>query len=130
MSQSVLEYEVERGRLHVEHAYPHDAVPTPSAHVDIDLVLESLNDATLRNGAWLNVIGYVKNGEGTRMKRRKSTKDNKTDSPEILVQAILIWDAGSVNVDIYEKTIEMNRQALRDARKVHQRCIGDKSLPK
>lgn len=119
ISHSTVDYEVETGRLLVEHAYPRDAVPTPRAYVDVNLVLETLTQNLLQRGAWLNVMGYVKDGQSSTNRKRQHPTVIENEC-EMLVQAILVWDAAPIDARVYEKTIEMQRQARKDTRNLHR----------
>lgn len=103
----VVDYDHKMGRLVVEHDYPRVASSKPltKAIVDINMVLEGMNLDLLQPGSWINVIGYVRS-RSMPTARRSSTSRRKAmvELPEI--QAVLIWSAGAVQVDKYEKTME------------------------
>lgn len=88
--------------------------------MNVDLVLEAATEGLLQNGAWLNVIGYVKGGQSVSTKRKRPDSTVTANHGEILVQAVLIWDAGPIDAGMYEKTIEMQRQAWKDTRNLHR----------
>jgi hypothetical protein len=97
---SILEYDVELGRLCVEHAFPADTHPTPKAYVDLNMVLGNMKPQDLGFGMWLNTIGYV----------RLSSENSSGDRPSLgqipIVQAVMIWPAGALNVQQYETTLQ------------------------
>ncbi|KAF2805312.1 uncharacterized protein BDZ99DRAFT_466946 [Mytilinidion resinicola] len=105
----VEEYQVSTGTLVLQHHYPSSSA-IPTARVNIDHVLETLKSTeVLQVGAWVNVIGYVTAGEGE-PPARSSRKAG--DAPrQSHVQAIVLWSAGSLNLDEYEKAVEQ-RKAL------------------
>ena len=49
----------------------------------------------LEVGSWLNVIGYVEWRE----------------EENAFVQAVAVWDAGNVDVDAYQRTVERRKDA-------------------
>jgi hypothetical protein len=106
---SVLDYDVKGGNLHVEHAYPSDASPAPRVHIDVKLVLENSKQQAFANGAWINVIGYVQPPRIQKSTRRKSGSNAPHSRSEPCVQAVLLWDAGSVKIQDYEATMEKHR---------------------
>ena len=56
----------------------------------------------LASGTWLNVIGYVQDqaSVSTHSHSTKITPDRAT------VQAILLWDAGPLKLEQYERAVE------------------------
>jgi hypothetical protein len=120
-TDSVFEYNSGKGQLTVEHAYPYDAASTPRAVIDVNVILEITNSQLLRNGSWINVIGYVQHVpdvQGRRQQRGGSTGESRDDQLTVL-QAVLVWDAGAIRVSEYEKVMEEHRKAQREARQVH-----------
>ena len=110
-----------KGHLLVEHAYPTDAKPTPRAVVDVNLVLETIKGEILENGRWINVIGYVRSGKERYDRRKKKADVSRKDMiQDVLVQAVLIWDAGIMRPQDYEKTMEAQREAWKTTRHVHE----------
>jgi hypothetical protein len=63
--------------------------------VNIDHVLQVIKHTEMEVGAWINVIGYVE--------RRKEKG--------IFVQAIVVWSAGNVDLDAYEKAAVARKRA-------------------
>ena len=92
--RSVDEYVVATATLHLKHAYP-ASDPPKVAHVNIDHVLQVIKHTEMEVGAWINVIGYVE--------RRKEKG--------IFVQAIVVWSAGNVDLDAYEKAAVARKKA-------------------
>jgi hypothetical protein len=121
MKGSVLEYNPSECQLTVEHAYPGNATSTPRAVVDVNVILETANSQELRDGSWINVIGYLQHVpdlQGRRQQRRNST-GGKGDDQLAVVQAVLIWDAGAIRASEYEKVMEEHRKVQREARQLH-----------
>ncbi len=119
---SVFEYDATKGQVHVEHAYPVTMTPTPRAVIDVNLVLETFQGDMLENGRWINVIGYVKGRQQTQ--ETSTGRSLEADLPHlleiVLVQAVLVWDAGAMRVDEYEKTVEAQREVWRKTRHLHE----------
>ena len=73
----------------------------------------------MTDGRWLNVIGYVLSGP--QEKKRKSTNAGNAQStskevPLPIVQAVLLWDAGAINVDEYERVLQKHMEVRAQAR--------------
>ena len=130
MDHSVLEYDVMKGHLLVEHAYPTDTEPTPKALIDVNIILGTIKGAMLETGSWINVIGYVKGRQQTqKVTTGKSLEANLPRmSGEVLVQAVLVWDAGAMQINEYEKTMEAQREAWRKMKHVHDATRVGRSL--
>ncbi len=62
------------------------------AHVDISLVLQRLTHEELVVGAWVNVMGYV-----------EAVDSSSGDGNDVRVQAVLLWAAGPLDVQQYER---------------------------
>lgn len=72
--------------------------------VDINLMLDSVSHEQTAVGSWLNVIGYVK------VKRKKASKARAKDGADggavswhVLVQGIMLWPTGPLDIQQYEK---------------------------
>lgn len=111
-----MDYDVAKGRLLLEHAYPKQARPTPRVCVDVNLILESVHPLALSRGSWINIIGYTQ--ETSLQNRKKSEQLQPRKDEVVLVQAILIWNAGSLRIEDYEITIEDQRAAQRQLRTI------------
>ena len=110
-SNSVLNYEVLTACLHVEHRCLQVSAPSLSTAVEITHVLETVKSTDLQAGSWLNVIGYVRRSPASKSKRKRAEEPAPTLLPQILVQAILIWNAGAVSLFEYEKTLSRQQEA-------------------
>ncbi|CAK7209585.1 hypothetical protein SBRCBS47491_000493 [Sporothrix bragantina] len=89
----VTAYDMAVGVLTLQHQY--QSQPTAHridvrAHVNIDLVLERLTAEQTSVGAWVNVMGYI--------------SDIK-DGGDVHVQALLLWSAGPLNLQEYERQL-------------------------
>jgi hypothetical protein len=80
---------------------------TSQIWVDVNLALESTDPTSLRDGAWVNVIGYTLANPSTNHAR--SRKRTRVDNQATELQAILVWDAGSIRVEEYEKMLQAQR---------------------
>ncbi|KAF1965143.1 hypothetical protein BU23DRAFT_35089, partial [Bimuria novae-zelandiae CBS 107.79] len=90
------EYVVKKATLRLKHTYP--VTDTPKiAQVNIEHVLESVKRHEIDVGSWINVIGYVE------LRNRKG----------IHVQAVAVWGAGDVNLEVYHRAVEGRKEAAR-----------------
>jgi len=109
IGDSVISYDVSKAILVLEHRFPIQS-SFPRAAVDVSMVLETIKAEDLRAGAWLNIIGYVHNSA----KRTKETRAHNAlrhDVPLVTVQAILLWNAGSLKVGDYEQALAGLKEA-------------------
>ncbi|KAF2475364.1 uncharacterized protein BDR25DRAFT_213385 [Lindgomyces ingoldianus] len=88
------EYVVKSATLCLKHPYPGPS-PPKIARVNIDHVLESVKSCEIDVGSWLNVIGYVE----ARM------------SHGVGVQAVTVWSAGNVDLDMYQRAVDVRKAA-------------------
>ncbi|KAJ9611400.1 hypothetical protein H2200_004584 [Cladophialophora chaetospira] len=109
----IVDYDIAKGQILLEHAYPKDAPTVPSLWVDVSLVVENTKSTTLSHGTWLNVVGYVRGNR--RQTGRKSGSHLQKGPQAAPLQAVLIWDAGAVRVGEYEYTLEEERRARQDS---------------
>ena len=66
----------------------------------------------LQLGEWVNIIGYVHTQpKSLRMDKISVTEQN---TREVQVQAVMVWSAGSLKIDVYEEAavtkIEQDRK--------------------
>lgn len=102
MQSSVASYSPRTGTLTLEHHYPPTS-PTPaSVPVDITLLLESIDASDLVVGAWLNVLGYVR--EGKKSIPRQEPQRGPHDS--IYVEAVTVFPAGAFQIGEYERVLQ------------------------
>ncbi|KIW61456.1 hypothetical protein PV05_01576 [Exophiala xenobiotica] len=110
----IVDYDIARGQIVLEHAYPKNIQPISRVLVDIDLVLETTEPSTLITGSWINVIGYTRR---TRLNIRKSKAQLRQPVNESSsLQAVLIWTAGALKITDYEITLEEQRSAQKKLR--------------
>ena len=96
--------------------------------VDVNLVLQTMGGQLLEPGKWINVIGYVQSQYGIQVQpkpvirpKRKQLDKNLSEEPKRpLVQAVLIWDAGTAKAEEYEKILEAQREAWKKTRHLHK----------
>lgn len=81
------------------------------AHVSIDHILESIKSTEMQIGAWLNVIGYVERPPVDRPIRKLSRRQRVSQPKNVHVQAVMLWSAGAVKVDAYERSVELRKLA-------------------
>ena len=110
-SNSVLNYEVLTACLHVEHRCLQVSAPSLSTAVEITHVLETVKSTDLHVGSWLNIIGYVRRSLASRNKRKRAQDPAPVLQPQVIVQAILIWNAGAVSISEYERTLSCQQEA-------------------
>ncbi|KAK8153002.1 CST complex subunit Ten1 [Phyllosticta citrichinensis] len=85
-------YDVTKGILILKHAYP-TILPPIDAYVNVEHALESAHSTDLQTGAWVNIVGYV----GTKSRDK------------VHVQAIMMWAAGPLKLDEYEKAVDARK---------------------
>lgn len=107
------DYEASKAFLHVEHRCLQDAAQKLSAAVEITQVLRSVTSTDVQAGSWLNVIGYVRRSLPRKNKRKRSDESASTLLPQLVVQAVLIWNAGSVKSSEYERTLSHQQEVKR-----------------
>ncbi|KAK4449185.1 CST complex subunit Ten1 [Podospora aff. communis PSN243] len=97
----VTSYSTASATLRLEHQYPADR-PSVCALVNVDLVLERLGQQQTRIGEWVNVIGYITSIHPSTDRR----KPQGHGDPMVRVQALIIWSAGSLDVQRYETSVD------------------------
>lgn len=107
LGASIVDYDLGKGELLLEHAYPIHAHPVPRISVDINLVLESTHSSALQQGSWINVIGYTRVSRTRGRPKKQSLPGTRIEG--VSLQAILIWSAGSLRIGEYEATLEEQR---------------------
>jgi hypothetical protein len=114
--------------LLVEHVYPKTCSLTPRAHVDVNLVLETTDRTLVESGAWVNVMGFVKQVSTVSFltgdlvvpdKERRAIQCVAPGNPLPFVQAVVLWSAGTLHVEEYENTLQGFRKAQEKARAMH-----------
>ena len=119
--RSVEKYDIASGVLTLGHHYPSSSATT-LAQVDIDLVMETSSRLDLEIGAWINVIGYLTETSsdmnltskvaGTEMRTQARRRGKRSAAPRtVSVQAVMLWSAGAIKLDEYERSLELRKQA-------------------
>ena len=103
MVNSVSRYNTKSGQLTLQHNYP--AGTSATVLVDVNLLLETLTSTDTQIGEWVNVMGYVtaaeQKGQGQAIQAYVSC-----------IQAILLWSAGAIKIDNYEKFLTEQTKLL------------------
>jgi len=71
----------------------------------VDLVLERLGPQETRVGEWVNVVGYITSIHPPDDRKRPSDRGG----PMVHVQALIIWSAGSLDVQRYEASVDASK---------------------
>lgn len=82
--------------LHLKDRFASTTAPSTSgsASVNVAHVLDALNFELTQVGAWVNVVGYIRNAV-----------DVRQGSSSASVDAVLIWSAGAIKLDEYEAAV-------------------------
>ncbi|KIW11124.1 hypothetical protein PV08_10424 [Exophiala spinifera] len=116
----VVDYDMVKGQLILEHAYPKHILPTPRVSVDVNLSLETVDSSVLRTGAWVNIIGYTRI-TGLKSRRSKAHLHQSRDRDELpAMQAILIWPTRVLRIEDYEITLEEQRSIARQSKSLRK----------
>ncbi|KAJ5157417.1 uncharacterized protein N7482_008517 [Penicillium canariense] len=125
----VRQYDVKTGHLILEHNYPRSRKEPCSVSVDVNAVLEDLTSEELRVGAWLNVLGYVRDSTTPTPSFCSSQLDSSQQSigaseivnipvkvapRPVYIDAVMVFPAGAIAVGEYERI-------LRNAQDVERR---------
>jgi len=93
----VTRYNTSSGFLTVANSRPDGA--TDKVLVDVNLLLETLKSTDTRVGEWVNVMGYIM------MPPEDRNVLTGCHGTVTAVQAIVLWSAGSVKLEDYEKIL-------------------------
>ncbi|KAK0752415.1 telomere capping, CST complex subunit-domain-containing protein, partial [Schizothecium vesticola] len=96
----VSSYSISSATLTLIHPRPDDRSPV-RALVNVDLVLARLGSEQTRVGEWVNVLGYI-----TSVPSIGSKPADGPRTPTVSVQALLLWSAGSVDLQKYEASAQ------------------------
>lgn len=113
--QSVIGYNESQGRLYVEHNYSLQDTYNCGFQIDVDAVLETTQPSCFEPGSWINVIGFIAVPACRGRKRKQSDLFYHPPDQDVVVQAVLIWNAGAVRITEYEKIMERQKQAAKTA---------------
>jgi hypothetical protein len=98
---SVTSYSTATATLTLDHDFPRDT--NVSALVDMRLLLETLTTEQTRVGEWVNVVGYI-TSESIATKSKGARRWPK----KVHIQALLLWSAGSMDLQRYEKCLSLD----------------------
>jgi Telomere capping, CST complex subunit len=111
---SVTRYDISTGCLILEHGYPTNLKTPATIPVDINLLLETIKGDEIQAGAWLNVLGYVR-------EQAPQQNDSRALAPEteasIYIEAVMVFSAGAIHVGDYERIL---RDSLEVDRRVNR----------
>lgn len=94
--KSVDAYDGELAILRLRDRFPATSATSGAANVNVNNLLDVLNVETTQVGAWVNVIGYMRQG----------TESQSMSKPRAsIVDAVLIWSAGAVKLVEYEAAV-------------------------
>ena len=110
MGHSIEQYDPSRGSVSLKHNYPSSSTPVV-AEVHLDHVLESITSTTTQIGTWLNVVGFISRDEdaGCQDVQAQPKKGGRPMLKVVTVDAVMVWDAGSIKLDTYEKALEARK---------------------
>ncbi|EHA47373.1 hypothetical protein MCOR27_006913 [Pyricularia oryzae] len=74
------------------------------ALVDVNLILQALNQEQTQPGEWVNVVGYINKSD--------PSSDKRTGRYCVKVQALLLWSAGPLSLQDYERTLSSHVKGL------------------
>lgn len=114
-SSSVYSYDSKTGRLVLQdRAVSSTGSSLRPAIINIDNILENVSHELLEVGAWLNVIGTVREHEAA-VRSSKSGRSKTRSSKRLsfpVVDATMIWSAGAVKLEEYRASVEAYQSAL------------------
>lgn len=128
LTVSVRQYDVSTGNLILEHNYPRRKTEPEFVSVDINAVLQDVTSEELRVGAWLNVLGYVRDSStptpsfsSSQFSSQQSNAASEAMtalvrvSPRpVYIDAVMVFPAGAIALGEYERI-------LRNAQDVERR---------
>ncbi|KAF2087725.1 hypothetical protein K490DRAFT_41205 [Saccharata proteae CBS 121410] len=101
-------YDTRTGTLIMKHFFPKSA-PLIFAYVDINLVLETIKSSDMQVGAWVNVIGCITSSTDIIAENGKKV-EAKSNHEKVHVQSTILWPAGELQLDVYEKAMEKRKR--------------------
>ncbi|QSZ31703.1 hypothetical protein DSL72_001270 [Monilinia vaccinii-corymbosi] len=93
----VTSYDKKSAILTLEHNFP--VGNGIRASVNVQLLLNVLKSHETRIGEWVNILGYIVDLDG-----QQDTKD-RLPGTEISIRAIVLWSAGAIQLDAYERSL-------------------------
>ncbi|PGH21542.1 hypothetical protein AJ80_03102 [Polytolypa hystricis UAMH7299] len=107
----VVKYDVSAGLLTLAHNYPLKGGGQPtSINVNVNLLLGLLKATDLQVGAWLNVLGYIRQPQDVSLEISNSTLSTPKS---IYIEALMVISAGSIHVGEYERVLQDSQDAER-----------------
>ncbi|KAL7799007.1 CST complex subunit Ten1 [Trichoderma ceciliae] len=94
----VISYDTSTACLNLGHMYPPGTDET--VWVNIELILETIPSALTQVGQWVNVVGYIMEGNKSGVQRVLGQ-----DASPVHVQALLMWSTGPLDIGRYEKSL-------------------------
>jgi len=93
-------YSTKKATMTLEHNYP--AGNGIVIQVDVQLLLNTLKSTDTQLGEWVNVVGYTTSS----LENNTFKKHSANSTHSMGIQAILLWPAGPLKLDGYEKCME------------------------
>lgn len=107
----------------LEHHYPRNKSEPSSVTVDINAVVDDLNSELVRVGAWLNVMGYIRESDTPTSSFASSQMDlqlegyqssptvmpTKVSPRPVLIEAVMVFSAGAIAVGDYERILRQSQ---------------------
>ena len=87
------------------------------AHVSLDLIGSEFSCRDAPIGTWVHVVGYVEtNGEAQHKASCEEDQSNHSkfrlpSSLQVNVKALIVWNAGSLDVSAYESSVRARQQS-------------------
>ncbi|EJT74224.1 hypothetical protein GGTG_08068 [Gaeumannomyces tritici R3-111a-1] len=95
--------------LTLEHDKAAAHGPRVRALIDVNLLLQSLKAEQTRAGEWVNVIGYI----APEPDQPRAPGPLPGEHHRVHVQAIVLWSAGSLNIQEYTSTVAARSNDVR-----------------
>ena len=114
---SVRTYNISTAHLTLEHNYPRSKTGPAVVSVDIKAVLESVTAEELCVGAWVNVIGYVRDTSDLPLNGQDVVTSASKRS--VYIEAIMVFQAGPVALGEYERILRETQNVDRRLRPLH-----------
>ncbi|KAK5168196.1 uncharacterized protein LTR77_006765 [Saxophila tyrrhenica] len=106
-------YYGEKGQLLLRNHYPATAPETPTALVNIDSVLSDGQNDFLQVGAWLNVVGNVRElSKSIAMTADEDPWKVSRRTEATVVDATMIWSAGAIKLERYQTAAQRYQKPL------------------
>lgn len=113
-ASSVHSYDAQTARLVLNDSHASASSTVPAAIVNIDNILENVTHELLDVGAWINVIGTMREIEAV-PKASKSGRSRTRSSKQVsspVVDATMLWSAGTIKLEEYRVSVQAYQDAL------------------